>query len=102
MSERVTGPAFYFPSIEKKYGKPVSFWLGLIESSELTKHKELVDWLKADHGIGHGHATALVGYALAQRAAGEGPHPALGSHGGEDRKPNPFRSGKTTATGLFT
>jgi|HubBroStandDraft_3_1064219.scaffolds.fasta_scaffold20482_2 hypothetical protein len=94
MSERVTGPAFYFPSIEKKYGKPVSFWLGLIESSELTKHKELVDWLKADYGIGHGHATALVGYALAQRAAGEGPHPALGSHGGEDRKPNPFLSGK--------
>jgi hypothetical protein len=94
MSERVTGPAFYFPSIEKKYGKPVSFWLGLIESSELTKHKELVDWLKADYGIGHGHATALVGYALAQRAAGEGPHPALGSHGGEDRKPNPFRSEK--------
>ena len=94
MSERVTGPAFYFPSIEKKYGKPVSFWLGLIESSELTKHKDLVDWLKADYGIGHGHATALVGYALAQRAAGEGPHPALGSHGGEDRKPNPFGSGK--------
>ena len=94
MSERVTGPAFYFPSIEKKYGKPVSFWLGLIESSELTKHKELVDWLKADYGIGHGHATALVGYALAQRAAGEGPHPALGSHGGEDRKPNPFGRGK--------
>lgn len=24
MPERVTGPAFYFPSIEKKYGKPVS------------------------------------------------------------------------------
>jgi hypothetical protein len=94
MSERVTGPAFYFPSIEKKYGKPVSFWLGLIESSELTKHKELVDWLKADYGIGHGHATALVGYALAQRAAGEGPHPALGSHGGDDRKPNPFGRGK--------
>ncbi len=94
MSERVTGPAFYFPSIEKKYGKPVSFWLGLIESSELTKHKELVDCLKADYGIGHGHATALVGYALAQRAAGDGPHPALGSHGGEDRKPNPFGRGK--------
>ena len=94
MSERVTGPAFYFPSIEKKYGRPVSFWLGLIESSELTKHKELVDWLKADYGIGHGHATALVGYALAQRAAGEGPHPSLGSHGGNDRKPNPFGRGK--------
>ena len=74
MPERVTGPAFYFPSIEKKYGKPISYWLDLVGSSELTRHKELVDWLKADYGIGHGHATALVGYALAQRAAGEGPH----------------------------
>jgi Domain of unknown function (DUF4287) len=75
MPERVTGPAFYFPSIEKKYGKPISYWLDLIGSSELAKHKELVGWLKADYGIGHGHATALVGYALARRAAGEGPHP---------------------------
>jgi hypothetical protein len=40
----------------------------------LTKHKDLVDWLEADHGIGHGHATALVGYAPAQRAADEGAH----------------------------
>lgn len=71
MTERVTGPAAYFPSIEKKYGKPVSYWLDLINSSPLTRHKPLVDWLKAEYGIGHGHATALVGYALAQRAAAE-------------------------------
>lgn len=71
MTERVTGPAYYFPSIEKKYGKPVSHWLDLIKSSPLTGHKPLVDWLKAEHGIGHGHATALVGYALAQRATAE-------------------------------
>jgi hypothetical protein len=75
MTERVTGPASYFPSIEKKYGKPVSYWLELTNSLLLTKHTALVDWLKADYGIGHGHATALVGYALARRAAGgtEGP-----------------------------
>jgi hypothetical protein len=67
MTERVQGPASYFPSIEKKYGKPVSHWIELINSSELTRHKPLVDWLKADYGIRHGHATALVGYALARR-----------------------------------
>ncbi len=67
MTDRVQGPAFYFPSIEKKYGHPISYWLDLIGSSDLTKHKPLVDWLKADHGLGHGHATALVGYALARR-----------------------------------
>ncbi len=53
MTERVQGPAFYFPSIEKKYGRPISYWLNLISSCELTKHKALVDWLKADHGLGH-------------------------------------------------
>lgn len=81
MPERVTGPASYFPSIEKKYGKPVTFWIGLINSSDLSRHKELVDWLKADYGMGHGHATALVGHALAQRPshgnpAAEGSDPA--------------------------
>ena len=67
MTDRVTGPAYYFPSIEKRYGQPISYWLGLISSSGLTKHKALVDWLKAEHGVGHGHATALAGHALAQR-----------------------------------
>ena len=66
MTERIQGPAYYFPSIEKKYGRPISDWLDLIRGSELTKHKALVDWLKAGYGVGHGHATALVGYALAQ------------------------------------
>jgi hypothetical protein len=81
MTDRVTGPAFYFPSIEKKYGKPIDYWIDLIRSSELTRHKALVDWLKATYGIGHGHATALVGYALAQHTAedeGEGQGAAEG------------------------
>jgi hypothetical protein len=69
MPERVTGPECYFPSIEKKYGKPASHWIDLINSSDLARHKALVDWLKADYAIGHGHATALVAHALVQRAA---------------------------------
>ena len=85
MPERVQGPAYYFPSIEKKYGRPVSYWLDLISSSPLTKHKELVDWLKAEHGIGHGHATALVGHALAQRAAEGTPQQPDQPSSGKDR-----------------
>jgi len=75
MPDRVQGPAYYFPSIEKKHGRPVCYWLDLIASSGLTRHKALVDWLKAEHGIGHGHATALVGYALAQRSGEGGQQP---------------------------
>lgn len=67
MSQPVQGPEFYFPSIERKYDRPISEWMELIRSSELTRHKPLVDWLKAEHGIGHGHATALVAHALARR-----------------------------------
>ncbi|MFI1831378.1 DUF4287 domain-containing protein [Streptomyces sp. NPDC020412] len=58
------GPASYFPAIEKKYGRPVEEWLELIRASSLTKHMELVAWLKTDHDLGHGHANALVAYAL--------------------------------------
>ena len=67
-TERVQGPASYFPSIEKKYGRPIAEWQALIRSSDLTKHMELVNWLKSEYGMGHGHANALVAYTLAQDA----------------------------------
>ncbi|MFI8522307.1 DUF4287 domain-containing protein [Streptomyces sp. NPDC085481] len=59
------GPASYFPSIEKKYGRSIAEWQELIVASPLTKHMELVSWLKAEHGMGHGHANALVAHTLA-------------------------------------
>jgi hypothetical protein len=55
-----SGPRISFPAIEKKYGKSIDEWMGIIGSSPLTKHSELVNWLKTEHGVGHGHATALV------------------------------------------
>lgn len=66
MSEPVKGPASYFPSIERTYGRPISEWQELITASPLTGHMELVRWLKAEYGLGHGHANALVGYTLAE------------------------------------
>lgn len=60
--EQVKGPASYFPSIEKKYGKPVSYWFELLASVRDLKHMEQVAWLKAEHGMGHGHANAVVAY----------------------------------------
>lgn len=64
MTQPVKGPASYFPAIEKQYGRPISEWKELIRSSALTKHLELVNWLKAEHGLGHGHANALVAHTL--------------------------------------
>jgi hypothetical protein len=68
--EKVTGPASYFPSIEKKYGRPIAEWKAIIRSSGLTRHVELVEMLKTEHGMGHGHANALVGHTLHEDARG--------------------------------
>ena len=66
---KVKGPTSYFPSIEKTYGQPVAHWLDLIAGKSGMKHMEIVGWLKAEHGLGHGHANALVAHALAKGAA---------------------------------
>ncbi|MCY1399242.1 hypothetical protein D3C76_933210 [compost metagenome] len=62
---KTKGPASYFPSIEKKYGHPVTHWLTLLKTVNGKKHMEMVAWLKTEHGMGHGHANALVAYHLA-------------------------------------
>jgi uncharacterized protein DUF4287 len=63
------GPASYFPSIEKTYGKPVSHWLGLLDATGDSKHAAQVAFLKSQHKLGHGHANALVAYHRARGAA---------------------------------
>ena len=63
----VKGPASYFPSIEKTYGQPIAYWTELIRARGGGKHMELVAWLKESHGMGHGHANALVAHTLAQK-----------------------------------
>lgn len=66
--EKGKGPASYFPSIEKKYGHPIDHWLSLVDNLDGLKHMEMVAWLKTEHGVGHGHANAIVAYALARRS----------------------------------
>ncbi|WP_205327812.1 DUF4287 domain-containing protein [Glycomyces sp. YM15] len=62
MTAQPKGPASYFPSIEKTYGRPIADWLADLAASDLDGHKPLVEWLKTEHGMGHGHANALVTY----------------------------------------
>lgn len=65
--EKAKGPASYFPSIEKKYGKPMSHWLEIVSSLKDMKHMEIVAFLKSGHGLGHGHANAIVAYVLSSK-----------------------------------
>ncbi|KQS08084.1 DUF4287 domain-containing protein [Curtobacterium sp. MCLR17_007] len=60
---KVRGPASYFPSIETTYGRPVQEWIDLVvDRLDTEPHMAVVSWLKAEHGMGHGHANAVVAY----------------------------------------
>lgn len=66
---RAKGPASYFPSIEQTYGKPITHWLAILDAAAGKPHMEQVALLKQAHGLGHGHANALVAWHRAGRGA---------------------------------
>ncbi len=68
MTEKVKGPASYFPSIEKTYGQPIQYWFDQLAPHTSKAHMEQVAFLKSEHGMGHGHANAIVGYLKAKSA----------------------------------
>ncbi|CAB4951399.1 unannotated protein [freshwater metagenome] len=62
----VKGPASYFPSIERTYGKPIEHWTSIVRAAGPRKHMELVSLLKTEHGLGHGHANAIVAHVRSE------------------------------------
>lgn len=66
------GPASYFPSIEKKYGRSIADWQQVLrnhaEYGAGARHADLVAFLKTEHELGHGHANALVVHTLREDA----------------------------------
>lgn len=64
---KVQGPASYFPSIERTYGKTIAEWTQLIRTQPSAKHMELVAWLKTTHGMGHAHAHSSPTHSLRNR-----------------------------------
>ena len=54
----------YLDSVQAKTGRTVADFRALAEQKGLTKHGEMVQWLKQDFSLGHGHATAVAGALL--------------------------------------
>ena len=53
----------YLDNVEAKTGKTPNDFIALAQAKGFgsdTKAGEIVSWLKADFGLGHGHAMALV------------------------------------------
>jgi Domain of unknown function (DUF4287)/Domain of unknown function (DUF5655) len=54
----------YLDTVKAKTGKTPDDFAKLANQKKLTKHGEIVSWLKSDFGLGHGHANAIVAVLL--------------------------------------
>ncbi len=50
----------YLDNVQAKTGKTPADFIQLAAEKRLTKHSEIMAWLKADFGLGHGHAQAIT------------------------------------------
>ena len=49
-----------FTNLEEKTGRTMPAWIGVVESSGLSKHSEIVAWLKTEHALTHGFANGIA------------------------------------------
>jgi len=49
-----------FTNLEQKTGRTMPAWISVVEASGLTKHAEIVSWLKQEHALTHGFANGIA------------------------------------------
>jgi hypothetical protein len=67
----------YIDSVQKQTGLTPKDFAALAAERGLTKHGEIVAWLKSDYGLGHGHANAIAAVLLKSDAWKAGPEARL-------------------------
>ncbi len=50
----------YLDKVEEITGKTPQQFVDMAKEKNLTEHKEILDWLKNDYGLGTGHARAIA------------------------------------------
>jgi hypothetical protein len=75
----------YLDAVKAKTGKTPEDFRVLVAERGLVKHGEIVAWLKADYGLGHGHANAVTQVIL----HAQDPHVPV-----EEQVANYFQGGK--------
>ena len=53
----------YFPAIEERYGKPMSYWFKQMKKVDGQKYADQMAFLQEQHGFSRAHANALVLYS---------------------------------------
>lgn len=59
-------------NLEEKTGKSLDRWVADTRSSGLTRHGEIVKWLKGEHALTHGYANLVASKALESPGAPAG------------------------------
>jgi uncharacterized protein YdhG (YjbR/CyaY superfamily) len=54
--------ASHFPAIEKRYGKPMSYWFTQMKKVKGDKYADQMAFLQDEHGFSRAHANSLVLY----------------------------------------
>lgn len=72
MADLDSAVATQLANIEKRTGKSLDELAGIIRTSGLSRHGQLVAMLKSDLGMGHGDANMLVHTVMKGGAAGSG------------------------------
>lgn len=60
MADPETALANQLRNIEQATGRTVNQWAGAVAAAGLTKHTQIVAFLKTDHGLTHGNANTLA------------------------------------------
>lgn len=59
-------------SLEKKTGKALAHWVDLARNAGLTKHMQILKYLKDEHGLSYGHANVVAFKTLGTDAGSAG------------------------------
>lgn len=59
----------HFPAIEKRYGKPMTYWFEQIKQVKGRPYPEQMAFLQQQHGFSRAHANALVQYSRGSKSS---------------------------------
>ena len=70
----------YLDNIQAKTGKTPDDFRALAAEKGLVKNGEIVNWLKTDFGLGHGHANAIAHLIMSTDETKTGPDDPIAAH----------------------
>ena len=68
MADADAAGAKMIANLEANTGKSLDQWIAASKASGHARHKALIDWLKADHGLTHGYANLVAHKTFASDA----------------------------------